>query len=57
MLLCGIVVIFSYILGSIELHKSYLYLQISRVLEKYYVGELVTNEHPVFPEPGYVTII
>ena len=23
-----------------------------RVLEKYYVGELVTNELPVFPKPG-----
>ena len=30
------------------------YLQISRVLQKYEVGELVNNEHPVFPEPGYV---
>ena len=23
-----------------------------RVLEKYYVGELIDNELPVFPEPG-----
>jgi len=22
------------------------------VLEKFYFGELITNEHPVFPEPG-----
>ena len=24
------------------------------MLDKYYVGELVTNEVPVFPRPGYV---
>ena len=27
-------------------------LCLHRVLEKYYVGELVTNELPVFPKPG-----
>jgi hypothetical protein len=33
-------------------------LCLHRVLEKYYVGELVTNELPVFPKPGlfYVTL-
>ena len=25
---------------------------VRRVLEKYYVGELIDNEHPVFPEMG-----
>jgi hypothetical protein len=28
-----------------------------RYLEQYYVGELVDNETPVFPEMGYVGIL
>ena len=28
------------------------YVCVYRVLEKYYVGELLNNELPVFPKPG-----
>ncbi|XP_065893145.1 uncharacterized protein [Dysidea avara] len=35
-----------------QLFESYHPFSAYRVLEKFYVGELITNEHPVFPEPG-----
>ena len=37
--------------SGVPLHPIYLILT-TRVLEKYYVGELITNELPVFPKPG-----
>ena len=33
------------------------YYVLYRYLEQYYVGELVDNETPVFPEMGYVGIL
>ena len=42
---------YSYLNTNLEL-LYYCYFVIVRVLEKYYVGDLISNELPTFPELG-----